>query len=262
MKVYRFRHGSKLDWYVDSVSGDDGNSGKMLTDAFQTIAQLLTVFAAGEKVGLARGSEWREQLTMPGIGCKVTAVGTGARPILDCADVISAGWSKTGGRTNVYQVTLTTNFIGSEPCHTAVWEDGVRLTWSASLADLDAAPGTFYCADHNTINPVVYVHTTDSANPAVNGLTYEMSTRRSGIYGWGYGYARVSGINTKRNLAKGGSLKLGQYALINNCLCEGGSEHSLFVRTGSRVLNTVSQDGYYPPGTNDYFIYNDDSPVW
>jgi hypothetical protein len=238
-----------FDWYVDSAGGNDLNDGKSPSTAFQTIAALTAAgISAGDRIGLARGSSWREQLTIAVNHVQVRAYGTGSKPLFDCADIISAGWSKTGGATNVYQVTLSTDYSAAEPCFTSVWEDGVRLPIVASAAACDAAPGSYYCANHNTTTPVIYVHATDSGDPASNGKVYEMPTRVSGVYGWAVINTYLEGVACKRNLSEGGSIKMGKYANIVNCEANEGNKHNMFIRGGTRVVNTSISEWYYGTG--------------
>ncbi len=241
---------------MDSVNGDDGSTGKKPSEAFQTIAALTSI-SAGDTIGLARGSEWREQLTVTVENVSIKAYGPGARPILRCDNVINSGWSKTGGYTNIYQVTLSTNYDPGDPTFQSVWEDDTRLTLAASLAALDSAPGSYYCANHSTTTPVIYVHATGSGNPAANGKVYEMPVRNYGIYG--VNHTTIKGIHTLRNLATGGSIKCLSYANISDCLVEDGNKHNLYFGTGS-YLNGVIAQRFYTNETNTMFVLNADTP--
>jgi hypothetical protein len=70
-----------LTYYVDSVSGDDGNSGLAPDDAFETISALPTL-SAGMTIALAKGSHWREELVVDANSVTVQAFGSGNDPIL------------------------------------------------------------------------------------------------------------------------------------------------------------------------------------
>jgi hypothetical protein len=182
-----------FDWYVDSEDGSDAHTGKTPSQAFQSIAKLLTVMEAGQSTGLKRGSLWREQLSLPGAGCRVGAYGGGERPILDASDEIAGGaWSKTA---------------------------------------CDATPGSYFpSGSSGTIT--LYVHPTGNGNPASNGKTYEYSARPNGIDFYNHANCRVSGVHTRKQLNCDGSLRAGQGATLVNCLASYGGKHNLYFRTG------------------------------
>jgi hypothetical protein len=79
-------------------------------------------------VFLNRGCTWREQLTIPANGITVGAYGTGAKPIINGADVVTA-WSLVGGTT--YNKTVAT-------APKIVLYNGTRLT-SAIFAPTETA---------------------------------------------------------------------------------------------------------------------------
>lgn len=244
---------ASYNWYVDSVNGDDDNAGTEFAP-FATIAKLLTVWQAGQSVGLAKGSHWREQLTIPGDNCGVYAYGSGARPILDCSTVhTNALFSKTAGRTNVYQITVSTNYTASEPSFISVWENDTRLTYQSSLANCDANAGTYYMASSNATSVVVYVHASDSSDITANSKTYEIANRAFGIYGGNTGIV-IQGIETRRNYSNGGSIKTGQ-ATITDCVCRDGNSHNIYYGEGS-VLTDVTCTGAYYIAAYSLFILN------
>lgn len=129
------------DWFVDSINGNDANTGRNPSQAFQTIGQLESVLAAGETVGFARDSHWREQWDVAIDNVTAIAYGEGERPLFDASDLISPGdWSKTGGLVNVYECTKTpewgsTNWVN-------VFEDNAFLIRVADTATCDATPGS------------------------------------------------------------------------------------------------------------------------
>ena len=163
-------------WYVDSVNGNDGNNGAGPGSALRTIAALAGKIQAGDRVGLARGSAWREQLTLPADGVEVMAYGNGAKPVLDCSDPIAAAaWSRTEGSANIYQCVVPVDAAG----WMSVWEEDVRFRRAESMADLDATAGRYLpSGDPSAAGEVtLYVHPSDSSSPAVNGKKYEYGRR-------------------------------------------------------------------------------------
>lgn len=184
--------GPHVRWYVDSVNGDDANTGRSPASALKTIAALATKpIKTNQTIYLARGSLWREYLDLSSTGLNVAAnvraYGTGDRPVLAGDDVASnAAFSKTAGRTNVYQIAWSTDGVAGTVRH-CIWEDGVRLKRVANAAAVDATPGTFYAPDPTAGPDTIYMHAYDSSDPATNGKLYEMSKRvsalRSNLYG-------------------------------------------------------------------------------
>jgi hypothetical protein len=233
---------NEYDWYVDSVNGSDSNSGTTYAQAFATIAKLMTVMAAGESVGLARGSHWREQLTIPGNNCTVAAYGAGNRPILDASNIIAASSiTKTAGYTNVYQITVTpvwstTNWLN-------LWEDDDFLTRAASLVACDSTPGSCYpSAETGTIT--LYFHAGDSSSPITNGKVYEYSHRVAGLYGYDCTGCSYSGIHTRRNLSKIASLVVGQNSTANDCYASDGNAHNIYCQAGVSLIDCTAYGAY------------------
>jgi hypothetical protein len=233
---------SRPRWYVDAVNGDDTRNGKSARSAFRTIAAVLPKVRAGDTVMLASDSHWREQFTAPADRVQVAAYGAGARPLLDCSDAIAAGaWTKTAGCTKVYQATVPLDLITE---WVSAWENDIRLKRAASTADCDAGAASYWCQD--SVSPTtLYVHASDGSNPATNGKTYEYSKRAYGYDSGAVIGCFVSGIQTRRNLAKNGSLQMGEDGTVNNCLASEGSKHTIFVYPGCRVVNCEAAGAYF-----------------
>jgi hypothetical protein len=246
------------DWYVDSAAGDDANSGKSPGLALRTIAAAAAKISAGDTVALKRGSEWREQLTVPADRVQLVAYGTGARPLFDCSDAIAgANWAKTAGRTNVYECSIAHDLAAGKT-FIGCWEDGTRLTWKTAAADVDAMPGSYTLSDTSASPPspvTLYVHASDSANPATNGKLYEYSKRNFGITASGRTNCTIRGIETRRNMHNDGSLILGNYSTVTDCVARDGSYHNVFVQPGCRLVNVVADEAYHPSGMS-FFIWD------
>lgn len=241
--------GDVFDVYVDAVNGNDSNTGASPAQAKQTISAV--TLTTGLSIGLARGSYWREQigstLSVPD-GVTVGAYGTGVMPVLDGADVVASGWSKTGGQTNVYQVTWAYP-AASTGEYISLWENGIRLRWVSSIALCDATAGTYYVANTNgTGSATVYVNATGSGDPAGNGKTYEIAKRSGGIYG-GIGWT-VRNIHTRRTLSNNGSLVVLGASLVQNCLAEDGTKHNVFIGAGSVCEDTIGWKTDWPDRSN------------
>src|SRR5262245_17595790 len=106
------------DYFVDGNSGSDSNNGSQ-SSPFQTFSKLTSVLTAGKMGAIFGGPDcslqirYREQLTVPAVNVAIVGWG-GCKPVLDASTVISSeAWSKTAGRTNVYQTTVTVaNLLG------------------------------------------------------------------------------------------------------------------------------------------------------
>jgi hypothetical protein len=256
----RLAGGGGFDYYVDSVNGNDANDGLTSATAFATISALPAI-ATGKRIGLARGSHWREQLTIAVNSVAVGAYGSGANPLLDASDIVPVGdWSKTGGQTNVYQATVAADL--SVITWVNAWEDDVFLARAASIAACDAAPGSYYPSS-DTVGPTItlYVHATDSGNPASNGKVYETSARQSGLMANPYSNITATGITTRRNCHNDGSLRTGRYARRTNGRFEDGGKHNVYVSDGSTLTDCVADDLYYNSVSATLFVHHETTPA-
>ena len=242
------------NYYVDSVNGSDANTGTSPASAFRNLTALPTI-NSGQSVGLAAGSYWRQTLAI-GTGSPlvnnvtVAMYGTGSKPVLDGADIISTGdWSKTGGFTNLYQATEplpgSTNWVN-------VFENGSFLQNVASQATADATACSYYISDMTLTGAPIYIHTCDGSNPASNGKTYEYTHRSLVLQVWGNNET-ISNISTKRAAGNNGSLVVlgdGSASYIQGCTADLGGKHNLFAPGGSTVDGCSFTDEYYPSSGN------------
>lgn len=103
-------HGAN-DYFVDSASGDDSRAGTTPALAWRTLAKVGSVsFMPGDRVFLARGSLFREQLNWTRSGTAsapilVGAYGTGDAPVISGADPVATFEPHTG---NIYRASLPT----------------------------------------------------------------------------------------------------------------------------------------------------------
>ena len=248
------------DWYVDNNIGLDTNAGIYPWAPFKTIAKLLTVLSTGESVGLANRSVWREQLTIPANNISVYAYGYGAAPILRASDIQpNASFTKTGGRTNVYQIDITPDWEAGKSWVNA-WQDGVFLARASSVANCDATAGSYYpSSDSGTIT--LYIHATDSSSVITNAKVYEATIRRFGVDSYLVTGTVISGVQTDRQLHEDGSFRLGQNSSAVDVTAKDGSKHNIYVRTGTTLTSCAAVDCYYAGLSVAMFVYNDDTPA-
>lgn len=180
-------------YYVDSVGGNNSNSGTSTESPWQTISKVnSTALSPGDQVLLKKGDSWREQLTMhysgtSGNPISFGAYGSGANPLLIGADV-ETGFTLDSG--SIYKKT------GFTYNPRQVFQDNVRLITKSSKAAMVA--GSFFW-DSGT--QTVYIWTTDSADPSTH--TIEVSTRFRGIDFNGQSYITVDSIDTTKTIQTG-----------------------------------------------------------
>jgi hypothetical protein len=224
-----------FDYYVDSVNGLDSNLGTSAGAAFQTLAAAKTALTANPtklRLGLARGSVFREILSL-GNGYVVASYGTGRLPLIDGSDVVTAGlWSKTGGRTNVYQFTWVPPEAGLNAFY-GVTEDGVCLLQVYALADCDSTAGSFYAPTLTITGDAIYVHATGDGNPASNGKLYECTKRdRPLLMG---DDATVRQVKVRMGFDSDGALSTGLNSLWDGVVVCDGSRHIAYINSGTVV---------------------------
>lgn len=171
-----------FDLYADAVGGDDGNSGTSASAPVQTLATLKTkaeAIGSGVKIGLKRGSYWREDFDTTLENCVLEAYGVGNLPTFDGAKIVDGGdWAKTSGQTNVYEYTMTQVPSLAEG---QAWEDDSVLQYVVDIATVDSTPGSYTVTGtlngyKTTAGPVTfYIHPTGSTDPTSDGQTYEVS---------------------------------------------------------------------------------------
>lgn len=252
-------------WFVDPVNGSDANNGTASNIPLKTIAALMTkTITPGQTVAIwadPSGSVFKEQYNTPCINHSVVSYGPGPNPLFDCSDPISAGsWSKTGGFTNLYQALVTINADSGGETWVRVWENGTGFARATSQADCDATASTYWPSSDTTSPITLYIHTSDSSNPSVNGKLYEYNARRMGLDASSFAGCYIVGITTRRNLWNDGSLKIGYKGQAVNCQANEGTKHNLLCRAGSVLTNVTCTDCYYPPQGSLVFVYNEDTP--
>lgn len=249
-----------FDYYVDSVNGDDGNDGLSSATAFATISALTGKIAAGKRIGLARGSTWREQLTIAANNVTVRAYGTGNMPLLDASDIaLKSSISKTALLTNVYEISVSLAAVYSEQ-FVNCYEDNVSLVRVASTAVCDATPGSYYpSAEAGDIT--LYIHASDSSDVSANAKVYEYTARNEGINAVAASGTTIDGVRCRRNLFAAGSFNMGASSRVLNCTAEDGNSHCIQVGEGSYLFNVTAKNLYNGSSTSSLFNYYQANPT-
>lgn len=255
-------YGLAFDYYVDSVGGDDTNSGTTVASPLKTIAALTAKgISAGDRIGLKRGSHWDESLVVAAANIEVRAYGRGAKPVLDCSEAVeNAYFSKTSGRANVYEAAVTIE--SGVTTWVSAWEDDTRLTRAATLAACDTTAGSYYPSSDSTDNITLYIHATDSSSVITNGKVYEYSKRQNGFYSRTVEGVIVENIHTRRNLQNDGSLAIGPNSAAYGCVATEGTKHNILCGTGCYLYECDAIDAYYGSDYYTLFVANEDTPAY
>lgn len=254
--------GAGFTYYVDSVNGSDANAGTSPSLAKQTIAAVPTL-TAGQSIGLARGSTWREELVLSANNCRAEAYGTGDKPMFDCSDVVPAGdWTKTGGRTNVYEASLAVGTDANAAEWPGLWVDDVRMVVVATLDLCDSTPGSIYHGSVTDTTPItLYVHPPGSTDATSDGKVYEASVRRSGVLSYAAANVTIRGLQGRRNYTSYGSFCVGRGGLLDDCLALEGNTHNIFLRGNAEARDCIARDCYHHSESPTMFIGFESSPT-
>lgn len=280
-RKHRFAQGNYLkwvthDWYVDGIEGDDSNTGKDPSQAFATLGKLQSVMQSNQSAFIypkSDGSAYLETLDLStktvnlfssgeivptytsDIISGYTVGSVGAK--IDCRDVqANAAFSKTAGRTNVYQISVTFDTPIVDPM-IKIWEDGVTMVLATSLANCDSTPGSYYVSSHSISPQTVYVHASNSSDITTNGKVYLFNKRHFGIFA-GNG-STVKGFHLIGNLRGSGSLIMGEDCSASDCIMEHGHKHNFFCSEGYSLSRMVCLNAYVTTpvsSSGSMFVYN------
>jgi hypothetical protein len=244
------------NYYVDSVAGNDANSGRNPASPLQSLTNsvITNLVGPGVCIRIKRGSVFRQQVILTNYGLTVLAYGSGAKPLISGADVLtnSLFTGLAPGCSNTYQipfgpVSWSSAYEGNGGVTNTnvlmVWDNKTRCgypTWetgSNTLGAIDGWPGSFLYT-----NGYVYVHAADNSNPATNGRLYEASTRCNAFVGGDNIY--VSDLQAEEAYAQQTS---GTGGWAFNALgggtynrCEGSRGWDHLLGTTSQVNNSVT----------------------
>lgn len=212
--------------------------------------------AAGDTIVFRDDETFTCEILVPasgssGLPITYTRSNTGTnKPIILSSQTVT-GWTKTAGRTNVYQIALAaTGSIDAvwATDYFTVWEDTKWTTKAADVAACDAAAGsTFY----DTSGDVLYLHTLDSDDPAANGKTYRVTIYPEGLYTNGKDYIEVDGLEFQYASAhgvftadySGATWVVSDHVTVSNCRVF-GSRHNGFSLIGTNLTVEDSTAAY------------------
>ena len=252
--------------YVDSVSGNDNNSGLNSSSPKKTLAGVTPLLSDRCTVRLARGSYFRDSLVANSFsGISVEAYGAGNTPVVDCSNDLQSGdftRQTSGGETHTWKATITLGSAGwmSGKQQPSCWDNlatgsqMVRMRKVASVALVESTANTFYYTGTGGVSGTLYVHTNSGTAPLDSQVS--VAVRDCGI--WLGTDAMVSGVVTKRQLHNDGSLVVGRWSVIADCDCLDGSYHNLLIGSGKlqRVRGLgIGHSADYGGGSCSPFAY-------
>jgi len=226
-----------FDFYVDSVNGSDSNDGLTPATARQTIASAMTLLSAGKKLGLARGSKWRETFIFQHANLSIGVYGTGNPPIFDGRNVVTATWTQPDivNFPDVWSVSWTrAQAATTGVAWVNLWADNTFVRAASSLADLQANGGAFYANRTATTTTISIKSTT---NPNNNGVVYEISTR-----GWAFrGHSTALGSAAPANQQVVGPIECTGFIEHYNALAGGPGQSKQLLLTDGNIHHTVTE---------------------
>lgn len=245
--------GVTYDYYVDSVNGSDANDGRTPGTAFETLAKLQTVLVEGSRARIS--GTFRERLTLPANNIVIDG-GARDETLIDCSDAVpSEYWTKTAGRTNVYQADLDVQTDVEAAEYPSIWCDDVRLVYAATLDELDTTPGAYYHTSVTDITPItLYIHAPGSSNPISDGKVYDASIRARGIDSYSVTGAHIKNMRARRNYASAGSITLGRNCAATNVRCSEGNTHNIYYRANCVLTDVLCDEAYHPSQSPTLFI--------
>lgn len=224
----------RADYFLDSVAGDDSNTGTNYWSAWKTVAQFNSSVGANcsnTTIWTACGSVFQHELRI-GNGNTIDAYPeSGPRPVFDGSDAVM-NWVPVEAFSNVYAVS---NFVitgGGVPSTIPVIEDGTIMIAADSLASCNSTDGSFYSVDtpaQGSTNDV-FMNPSGLLPPVANGKTYQVASRN---------YAIVGGDNnTIRNvvcqnvMGNNGSVYVGKNSKMEEVLLVNGTYHHVLIESG------------------------------
>lgn len=187
-------------YYVDSIFGNDGNLGTSQASPWKTANKVnISSFSPADSILFKCGCEWIENLMASsngtaGLPITYGAYGTGANPAFYSAVKRSgADWTKTAGRTNIYQASLPSSGSvtqawtppGGPVTMGVVWYGTIgNYMWGrtsqtgTAITSLDLLDANQGCAFWD--NGIIYINPPDG-DPTSNGNDYWVSVSIFGI---------------------------------------------------------------------------------
>jgi hypothetical protein len=249
--------------YLDSVGGNDANSGSAPGTAKRTWAGVAAIIPArgGFSIGVKRGSVIVEQCVLAASynNIMIGAYGDAGDPLplFDGSETLVAGiWSATVGQAGVweqpYAVTGSTPGSGNE--FRNIWEDNKVYTQATSLANCQATAGSCFFSSYTAASGTLYIHPYGSTDPTSDGKVRAWSKRFTVIDLAGANCV-VSSVRTRRARNNNGSMVLsGRYGTIRGCTIEDGHKHVALMGAGATVDGCTFHNSYNGTGGGENLL--------
>lgn len=228
---YAAHYPSTTTWFVDSVNGSNAYDGRTEDTPLKTIAAVLAKpIADGDGVSLARGSHWRETLSVPVDNFRLDTFGrlSDPPPILDGSDIIASGWVRhdPGTYPDVWsQVLVPDGPVTTASERTMLFENGTMLPYQSSIANVQANGG-WTSSDRAGLSQTVYFKSV--ADPNTSGAVYEFTIRNYAVNG------HESTLGVTRRATLSGPFELRNCRGHYNALSGGvGSQRRFYIANGS-----------------------------
>lgn len=253
-------HGQSFDWFVDSASGNDANSGKCSASqvaglqwsacAFRTLAALQAVMNSNQSACVTYGSYFQNQgLSIPTLQhASVAACGNPslAKPMIDASQVITGTWILTGG--GCYSISITVPVTTASTSYNA-FDNGTLLTSASSAVDCQTRSHSYWMLFGSDFAGAFQGGTTtlylnSGSNPNTDGHTYKVSSQPFGIDTWTPGvftYPTIRNVATCCQAGSDGSTRLGGGGLSDGQDFLFGGKHNILTAASTTVSNFTAQ---------------------
>lgn len=218
-------------FYV-SPTGNDNAAGTATTSAWRTIARVNSArFASGDQILFQRNGVWREMLQPNATNLYFGVYGTGVRPLISAADVVTTPWTVSSG--NICKATVN----GSDM--TNVWLNGV-VGNRRSSAGAPAAQGDWYYA-----NGVLYLYFVSGCAAGASLPVVEITRRPYALF-----LTRIGSITVEHLAFADGmynTILLGPgltgTQTFNDVVWKGAAYEGLLAQSGSPII--TNSEGVY-----------------
>jgi parallel beta-helix repeat protein len=228
--------GYAANYYVNSLSGSDSNSGTSESSSWKTLAKVNSfTFKPGDQILFKRGGVWREQLKVPSSGSSSNpivfgAYGSGNNPVIDGADIIS---SMTSAGSNIWQKTGVT----TQP--NLMYLNGTVGSPKTSLGACTSEGDWYY----NSVTDILYVYS--NTNPSGN---VELGQRKRVIDLGSRHYIIISNLTIQHsnelnnpsfgidNTSGGISATTANSLTIIGCTIQKNGIHGLYIGNSSDII--------------------------
>lgn len=254
------------DYYVDIDNGNDTTGTGTLVAPWKTLTHAETVAAANKTIGVKGSGTLRETAVIAMKAGQLIAAMLGQSPKISRA-ILRTGFTLTAGQTITYEIS-TTDTIST------AWQDtSTRLTVRASVALVEANPGSFF--KDGAANKL-YISCSDSADPATHTIETVAQSLVDGaacIY-FGGNNCEIRGLILQHGVNSNVDALSATGCIIRNCILrygQTGNGYGLRIKAGGSVtsygstytacLSNISNTSATYAGYSDVVSYAVTTPV-